>query len=689
MKSPYPMGAADSPEIPVREINVDRARLKNAWERFVSEGEIIRGVIRPEILESWQRSRDRGIDPYTNTVPCDISEDEKNSILAENTLLIETARPILQSLFHLIKSLDIAVFLTNQDCIILDALGEGGIWEYCKASNAVVGGSFHESICGPTAPGIALSLDRPYQMVCEEHYLIGMHMASCAAAPIHDEFNQAIGCIDITTSYETALKHPHTLGMIAACAQLIEKQLRLSKELEKTFVAGQYLRAAMEAMTEGLIILDKDNRITLANKAAEFMLGFPDGILSGIDIQCIIRNDSVLHALMNNIRLTDHELILEESENTGRSLVTLIPIVDQDANKMGSLLIFRPLKELQKLMKHMVGLEAPYTFSHIWGRSPKLRETIELAKRVAGTDVNVIIVGESGTGKEMIAQSIHNMGPFSRGPFLAVNCSAIPNDLIESELFGYEAGTFTGALRSGKPGRFELANGGTLFLDEVNGMSLDMQAKLLRVLEEKRFQRLGGHHYIPLEARVIAASNKNLEEEVKKGHFRSDLLYRLNVVEICMPPLRERVEDIEFLVEKLIQEISRRLGKKIKGISPDALTYLAKQPWPGNVRQLKNWVERAVTLTRNSVLTVRDFSVESVPRQVEPTGHDDKPSDQESSRKASRLRDMEKNAIQTVVNECKGNLSLASKKLGVSRATLYRKMKRFDLTVHKSVSGVS
>ncbi|NPU85982.1 MAG: sigma 54-interacting transcriptional regulator [Syntrophaceae bacterium] len=664
-------------------MDVDREKLKAAWEEFVSTGTVRGGVVRDEILRSWQRCRADGLDPRSGTVPSRLTEAEKKNTLRENRVLIEAARPFLEGLSRLISGLQMVLFLTDRNGFILDAIGEGEIWEYCRQNNAVAGNCFSEANFGTTAPSLALKLGTPYQIVAEEHYLQVIHLASCAAAPIHDKHNNVIGTLDITSTYESAQKHPHTFGMIVAAARAIENQLRVTEELRALEIASHYLRSAMETMVDGLIILDEKGDITHINRAAEKILAVRSGEARGKNIRGILNSTEILAAVATNRPLDDHEIFLGKPDRRERCLLTLNPIVGPDSRNVGSLIVLREFKKIQSLVKQVAGFDARYRFPDIRGTGRGIRKTIALAKRVAETGSNVVICGESGTGKEMLAQSIHNHGPRATGPFLGLNCSAIPNDLIESELFGYEAGTFTGALASGKPGRFELANGGTLFLDEVNGMSLDMQAKLLRVLEERKFLRLGGKHCIPLEATIIAASNRSLEEEVENGNFRSDLYYRLNVVEIVIPPLYERKEDIEILIGYFMEEIGNRLKKDVTEITPEAMEYLKNQPWPGNVRQLKNWIERAITLSEGSVLSLEDFSREhdggrAVRMKKSEPVHKQK-------MYSIRLTDVENSMIRTALEESEGNVSGAARKLGISRDTLYRKMKKYEMAVLKSV----
>ena len=651
----------------------------------MATGEVTGTVLRREITASWKRCRAYGTDPFMERIETGMGEAEKARIFEENKPLIETARPFLKTLFEVIKSLEMVVFLTDRNGFILDALGEGDIWDYCQAKNAATGSSFHEKYCGTNAPALALNLDRPFQMVAEEHYIKMVHLATCAAAPIHDEHGSVIGSLDITAAYEVALEHPHTVGMIVAGAQVIENQLRLKKELDRSFLAGQYLRAATESMTTGLIVFDRDLVIAHMNPAAERILGVSATTLPvGVQrIQGIIKNEVILNAVHNGEELSDHETILKESIRKTRCLVSLKPICNLHGERMGSVLFVKELRLVQELVQKVTGLQAHYTFEDIKGRSHEIKETLSLANTVAKSPSNVVLVGESGTGKEMLAQSIHKAGPSSKEPFLGINCAAIPHDLIESELFGYEGGTFTGGLRSGKSGKLELAGSGTFFLDEVNGMSLGMQAKLLRVLEEKQFQRLGGNSYLRLSARIMAASNKDLPEEIDKGNFRSDLYYRLNVFEIRVPPLRERRGDIELLALAFTEQISRNLEKAVRGIAPEAMARLEAYSWPGNVRELKNWIERAVNITEGSLLVPADFPVEK--QATEPLVKRPSLPDRGTSA-PSHLCRVERDTIHQVLEACGGNMTETAKRLGIGRATLYRKLKKYGLSMARTVS---
>lgn len=319
------------------------------------------------------------------------------------------------------------------------------------------------------------------------------------------------------------------------------------------------------------------------------------------------------------------------------------------------------------------------------GQSESIQEVFRVVAKVAASPSTVLIHGESGTGKELIAFEIHSRSQRAKKPFIKVNCAAIPPTLIESELFGYEKGAFTGAVTS-KPGRFELAHEGTLFLDEVADMPLEMQVKLLRVLQEQEFERVGGVNTIHVDVRIIAASNKDLPTEIKAGRFRDDLYYRLNVVPIVLPPLRDRKEDVELLVNHFIEQFNSKLSKKIEGIKEDALQVLREFSWPGNIRQLENMIERMMLMAEGSRLTLRDIPQEILAgmteteiKKVDPEG--------EGFREAVKrqTQSVERELIEKALKENNGNITRTAEKLGLSRKGLQLKMK--ELGISRTMDG--
>jgi len=336
-----------------------------------------------------------------------------------------------------------------------------------------------------------------------------------------------------------------------------------------------------------------------------------------------------------------------------------------------SMLVSRILKLKKLQSENMIlrkKINRKYRHHDIITKNPRMEEILALIQDIASLRSTVLICGESGTGKELVARAIHHSGARAEKPFVSVSCAALTETLLESELFGHEKGSFTGAEGQTK-GKFELADGGTIFLDEIGDISPKLQADLLRVLQERRFYRVGGTEEVSVDVRVIAATNKNLAEEVQRGHFRDDLYYRLNVIEIRIPPLRERREDIPLLAEHFVECIASELGKDIAGISADALKLLIGYDWPGNVRELENVIERAIVTSHNGTLVEGDFAWLN---QRNSAGQSwDVPD--------VPLAELERRAIIAVLERKQGNVKEAAASLGIDRSTLYDKLKRYEI----------
>ncbi len=325
----------------------------------------------------------------------------------------------------------------------------------------------------------------------------------------------------------------------------------------------------------------------------------------------------------------------------------------------------RLLLENRRLKKELAG-----KFENIIGRTPAMKKVFDLVESVAPSRATVLLSGESGTGKELIARALHHLSPRKDAPFIRTNCAALPEGLIESELFGHEKGAFTGALRQTR-GRFEMADGGTLLLDEISEIPLGLQAKLLRVLQEREFERVGSGYTLKVDVRVVATTNRNLDEEVKKGRFREDLYYRLNVVKVEMPPLRDRREDIPLLAAHFMQKYAAENGKKIDGIAPKALSLLTDYPWPGNVRELMNFIERAVVVAQSNILLPSDFPKELI-LGLSAGGED-------RLRPGVTIEEVEKRLILKTLEAVDGNKTKAAQMLGVTARTLHNKLGDYGL----------
>ncbi len=336
------------------------------------------------------------------------------------------------------------------------------------------------------------------------------------------------------------------------------------------------------------------------------------------------------------------------------------------------LALIKRVVEKQELLREVLYLRsevAEHRFENLVGRNARMQEIYTLITRIADNNATVLLSGESGTGKEVLARAIHQQSNRSNRPFVAVNCAAIPSELLESELFGHEKGSFTGAIAT-KVGKFEMATGGSLFLDEVGSMRLDLQAKILRALQEREIERVGGTRTIKIDVRVIAATNRDLKKAVEEGTFREDLYYRLNVVPITLPDLKDRQEDIPLLANHFVQKFTQESNSNIREISREAMGILLGHPWPGNVRELENVIERAVTLGRGPAIQPGDLP----PHLAGGAGPVEKALAQEAS-----LEDLERDYIRSVLRRTKGHQIRAAAILGIDRRTLYRKIRRYGI----------
>jgi DNA-binding NtrC family response regulator len=340
------------------------------------------------------------------------------------------------------------------------------------------------------------------------------------------------------------------------------------------------------------------------------------------------------------------------------------------------LLRIKELEEENLLLRKKV--EERYGLEGLVGKSPQMLKVYDLIETVSKTDATILIMGESGTGKEVVANAIHLQSPRKGRPFVKVNCAALPETLLESELFGHEKGAFTGALKQRK-GRFEMADGGTLFLDEVGDISPGVQVKLLRVLQERQFERVGGNETLSVNVRMICATQRDLKEEIRKGTFREDLYYRLNVVPIVLPPLRERREDILLLVDHFADKFSKKMGREITGLSGDAKTLLLRYPFPGNIRELENMLERAIALIKGKVIEVEDLPEEVCGGETPVRNICEKIRASKPLSSATRI--FEKEYIQSVLERTKGKKGQAAEILGISRKTLWEKIKDLEIEI--------
>lgn len=463
--------------------------------------------------------------------------------------------------------------------------------------------------------------------------------------------------------------------------------LMASKALEKLMLqermlmAGR-LEAVVDAVYEAIIAVDSTGNITHFNKSSERMFSIQRAAAIGQNVNQILSGILLQEVLEEGKEFNSREVFVNLKNRKLHLLSTARIIKDQEDLLLGIVATFRDFKETQKLAYEYISAQRQITMDDILSKSHAIDNIKAQAKKIAVSNSTVLILGETGTGKELFARAVHSASNQSVKPFVAINCGAIPESLLESELFGYDEGAFTGARRGGKPGKFELANGGTLFLDEIGNMSLYLQSKLLRVLQEKTIERVGGTQEIPINVRIIAATNSDLHSMVQKGLFREDLYYRVSVIPIILPPLRERREDIPLLLEYYTKRFSNLLQKDITGFSPEVLKACMGYSWPGNVRELINMVEYAVNLEEQGIL-----GLESLPSRLRENHSKSRSTYTYTGNADDRegivpLATMEKDALEKSLAKFgyhEEGKRKAANALGISRATIYRKIEKYGL----------
>lgn len=438
------------------------------------------------------------------------------------------------------------------------------------------------------------------------------------------------------------------------------------------------VRTIVNAVDEGIVAFDEFGDVTLCNSAAYRLLGRETSLAASVLGRPLNELLPGLdHTLATSSGKPDRGVVVSSGER--QFAVTLLPVIVQDT-VTGGIATFQETARLQEMevrvrsTLHRKGLKAKYSFADCLGKSAAVLRAIEQARRFGQTEANLLIYGETGTGKEVFAQSMHNASRRRDGPFVAVNCAALPENLLESEFFGYVGGAFTGASKTGKAGLFELAHRGTIFLDEVSEIPLALQGRLLRVLQEREVMRLGDDRLIPVDVRVVAATNKDLKKLADSGFFRQDLLYRLDVLNLALPPLRDRREDIPLLARFFLQRFCELSGDFGKLLTRDAEQLLARHDWPGNIRQLRNICERLAVLSDAPRITEEEarLALGVRPALLAKGTHD-------AETEIPMLRDMQRDLVAQALRQTSGNKRQAALRLGISRATLWRKLRSYDI----------
>ncbi|MGI5874090.1 MAG: sigma-54-dependent Fis family transcriptional regulator [Bacillota bacterium] len=647
----------------MRKTDERKRGLHQAWEDFINRGVIDEDVVRPEIARSWRRCRKLDVDPMVGQVMAALSPAELELTKKKRELLLNTARPYVKLLSDYAVKSGFTVFLADPKGTVLILDGDRAEIERQSRVNLREGAIWSERYAGTNAVGTSIFTKSPLQVVGEEHYCAFQHRITCSGAPICGPDGALVGILSMSGNSEHV--NIHTLGMVVACAQAIENQIMLIETMEELRNRNLLMNATLESVPNALIAIDKGGRVTQVNSLGLKMLNRGVEDVIGEKLTRLIPGKPDLLSLIESGRADGVEILLENIDPVVRCNISSNEIYDHRGHYHGAVLLFNKREQVVKLVNQITGAHSKFGFDALVGEDSSYLEAKRIAKEVAKTNASVLLLGESGTGKEMFAQAIHEQSA-REGPFIAINCAAIPRSLMESELFGYEASAFTGASRNGRPGKFELAHKGTLLLDEIGDMPLDLQAAILRVLQEREVVRIGGHKSLPIDVRIIASTNCDLRRKIREKTFREDLYYRINVVTIKISPLRQRKSDITLLSSALLHGINRRMNKAVVGITDEALAILRDHDWPGNVRELENVLERGVVLARDNYIGVEDLPDYIVSKREEPR---EEPAEPPSD-------DDEKDIIEDAVKKNR-TMALAAKSLGMSRSTLYRKLKKY------------
>ncbi len=612
-----------------------------------------------EIIDSWRRTREAyRIDPGLSRPLRQISTTALSDRLSDETFRIAT--PILKEFAARLDISDHVLAYFDGDGWMLSIDGDARTIESVEEIGFRPGVNWAEDAAGTNGPGTALAAGKAVEVFASEHFVEAWHGWSCAGSPVQAPRGKVpAGVVDITGRWE--VQRRQALIAAQAIARAIEERLRAAYSVRDEVV--RYAFRAAKDSGDALVAVDTRGSVLAVNDAAARHRVVDAGALPPPT------RDAVAQLLGASRSGSDADLRIE----IPGAAPLVASTVAHDGAVVGAILRAAALRTGRPRPRARGGRSTRYTFESIVGASEALGRATGLARIAARNTLPVLLFGESGTGKELFAHAIHDSSDRNEGPFVAVNCGSIPAQLVEAELFGYEAGTFTGARREGNPGRFEDAHGGTLFLDEVSELPPPAQTALLRVLQEKEVVRLGGSVARGVDVRIVAATNKPLDHEMQARRFRRDLYYRLNVLSIAIPPLRDRREDIAQLAANFLVEAEREVGRRGLAFADDALAALRAHTWPGNVRELKNVILRAVATSPGQVIAGEDLLLE--PAAASPS----QASGRTQPLEASKLG-FERDTLIAAIDACDGNYARVAEHLGISRMTLYRRLQRCGIT---------
>jgi transcriptional regulator of acetoin/glycerol metabolism len=661
---------SNSPTImDLRAVGLRVRQIRRAWENFIVSPTKLpsESDVRPFIAERWRRSLERGVNPRLERAPTVLDSREVEEFLRTDELGI-AGRAVLDNFSRVVESSGCFAVLADASGRILYQVGHLGYAKAIEKVNCAPGSWWAEEAIGPSGIGTALAVGAHVFIHGPEHLWESLHPLVCDGCPIVEPSNGRVaGSLTLAAPLErfnTAVSE-----LTASLGRAVERMLAEMGVERRCILLEEFLQAQRRWPGEGIAVVDHDGRLIELNSRALEMLGADPRLVRDQPLDSLLPGGAAL--LRRSCAGVEPTEVV--TEGPGRnSRVRLSPLASR-GRVDGALLILSPIELPRagtclsssgaKSVALWEGAEKPIGFAALRGQSPALLKAIRLGQVAARSDQAVLLTGETGTGKELLAQAIHAASSRAGGPFVALNCAALPAELVESELFGYAPGAFTGAKREGSPGKFELAHGGTIFLDEISAMAPGAQPKLLRVLENKTVQRINSASSIRVDVKVIAATNDDLRVLCDKGRFRADLFYRLNVLAIRLPALRERPEDVLPLARLFLEQECARAGRTVLELSPQVADCLLRYNWPGNVRELRNLCVRWAESAAGPAITL-----DEMPEELCAVAHQ-----AQSDLLSISSQDAETARILKTLEETNNNISETARRLGLSRTTVYAK----------------
>ncbi|MES5948325.1 sigma 54-interacting transcriptional regulator [Bacillus cereus group sp. MG6] len=608
----------------------------HTWKKFIDKGVLDSNRINERISESWHRCKQANVNPHMNKGQKILSSNIFQEQKKKSEIFLDIALPQIQNMRKTIDELQMMALLIDPDGYVLSLSGNKQTLKRAKHINFIEGVKWTEAAVGTNAIGTGLEIEEAIMISGTEHYSVASHSWSCAAAPIHNDDGKLIGVLDFSCPIE--FSHPYMLGMVTSIAHAIERECSIRVHQNELHLIHRFLD-----------VIDSDEQVVICNHR--------DVIVSA--------SKSVRERVTNWSRMK-----LEDLMRYGLETKLEIPVYSNE-RMIGKCMYLKENKQMNtySAFTFIKGI----TFSGVTGTSKAFQHTLEEIKLVSPTDASVYVCGETGVGKEYVARAIHENSPRKDGPFIAVNCGSLPKELMESELFGYAEGAFTGARRQGYKGKFEQANGGTLFLDEIGEVPSEMQVALLRVLQERTITPIGSSKEVPVNIRIITATHKDLLRLVEEGKFRQDLYYRLHVYPLYVPSLLERKEDIPYFIQHFCER------KNWNVVFPKSIcNQFLQHTWPGNIRELVNVLERIYILSQGREICEKQvaFLLQTM------MGNQQQLELQVENKTEHTLNFREKiqrDSMIEALQKTNGNVSLAVKLLDVPRSTFYKRMQKFNL----------